>query len=103
MNYIFQNQNELHLNFEEIKILTSIASQISCNPSECPDLFCKESKNLSISSSGTFGRDPLSKVPTHLRLNAKNYKASVNQIVNRNSIGIKVNELLVVEYYSRQA
>ena len=63
----------------------------------------QESKNLSISSSGTFGRDPLSKVPTHLRLNAKNYKASVNQIVNRNSIGIKVNELLVVEYYSRQA
>jgi len=47
MNYVFQNQNELHLNFEEIKILTSIASQISCNPSECPDLFCKESKNLS--------------------------------------------------------
>nr|UPO65727.1 ribosomal protein S4 [Euastrum ansatum] len=44
-----------------------------------------------------------SKLPTHLRLNAKNYKASVNQIVNRNSIGIKVNELLVVEYYSRQA
>nr|QOT13809.1 ribosomal protein S4 [Micrasterias rotata] len=44
-----------------------------------------------------------SKLPTHLRLNAKNYKASVNQIVNRNSIGIKINELLVVEYYSRQA
>nr|UPO65343.1 ribosomal protein S4 [Micrasterias americana] len=44
-----------------------------------------------------------SKLPTHLRLNAKNYKAAVNQIVNRNSIGIKVNELLVVEYYSRQA
>ena len=57
----------------------------------------QESKKLSPS------RDSLGKVPTHLRLNAKNYKASVNQIVNRNSIGVKVNELLVVEYYSRQA
>jgi small subunit ribosomal protein S4 len=44
-----------------------------------------------------------SKIPNHLRLNSKNYKGSVSQIVNRNSVGIKVNELLVVEYYSRQA
>ena len=45
----------------------------------------------------------LSKLPPHLRLNPKTNKASVNQVVNRNSVGIKVNELLVVEYYSRQA
>lgn len=57
----------------------------------------QESKKFSSS------RDSLGKLPSHLRLNAKNYKASVNQIVSRNSIGIKVNELLVVEYYSRQA
>jgi small subunit ribosomal protein S4 len=57
----------------------------------------QESKKLSSS------RDSLGKIPLHLRLNAKNYKASVNQIVNRNSIGVKVNDLLVVEYYSRQA
>lgn len=44
-----------------------------------------------------------SKLPSHLRLNPKNYKASVNQLVNRKSVGVKVNELLVVEYYSRQA
>nr|YP_009256761.1 ribosomal protein S4 [Closterium baillyanum]ANI25801.1 ribosomal protein S4 [Closterium baillyanum] len=44
-----------------------------------------------------------SKLPSHLRFNPKIYKASVNQLVNRKSVGIKVNELLVVEYYSRQA
>jgi small subunit ribosomal protein S4 len=44
-----------------------------------------------------------SKLPSHLRLNPKNYKASVNQLVNRKSVGVKVNELLIVEYYSRQA
>ena len=48
-------------------------------------------------------RDSLRRLPTHLRLNQKNYKASVNHVANRNSIGVKVNELLVVEYYSRQA
>lgn len=57
----------------------------------------QESKKLSPS------RDFLSKLPSHLRFNPKTYQASVNQIVNRNSIGVKVNELLVVEYYSRQA
>jgi small subunit ribosomal protein S4 len=44
----------------------------------------------------------LSKLPPHLRLNLKSFKASINQIVNRSYVGIKVNELLVVEYYSRQ-
>ena len=44
-----------------------------------------------------------SKLPSHLRLNPQTFKASVNQLVNRKSVGIKVNELLVVEYYSRQA
>ena len=44
-----------------------------------------------------------SKLPSHLRLNPQTYKASVNQLINRKSVGIKVNELLVVEYYSRQA
>jgi small subunit ribosomal protein S4 len=44
-----------------------------------------------------------SKLPSHLRFNPNTYKASVNQLVNRKSVGVKVNELLVVEYYSRQA
>jgi small subunit ribosomal protein S4 len=44
-----------------------------------------------------------SKVPSHLTLNSTSYQATVNQLVNRQSIGVKVNELLVVEYYSRQA
>lgn len=57
----------------------------------------QESKKVS------FSRESVGKVPTHLRLNTKNYQATVNQIVNRNSVGVKVNELLVVEYYSRQA
>lgn len=43
------------------------------------------------------------KLPTHLTLNVQNRQAVVNQLINRASIGITINELLIVEYYSRQA
>ena len=63
----------------------------------------KNFNNSQESKKVSFSRESVGKVPTHLRLNTKNYQATVNQIVNRNSVGVKVNELLVVEYYSRQA
>ncbi|CAM6042412.1 unnamed protein product [Sphagnum compactum] len=43
------------------------------------------------------------KTPNHLTLDSSQKKGSVNQIIDRESIGLKINELLVVEYYSRQA
>ncbi len=46
---------------------------------------------------------PQIKLPSHLAFNAQNRQAIVNQLINRASIGITVNELLIVEYYSRQA
>ena len=44
-----------------------------------------------------------SKIPNHLTYSSLEKKGLVNQIVDRESIGLKINELLVVEYYSRQA
>nr|CAQ52720.1 ribosomal protein S4 [Heterocladium heteropterum] len=44
-----------------------------------------------------------SKVPDHLTYSSLEKKGLVNQILDRESIGLKINELLVVEYYSRQA
>nr|WGO00046.1 small ribosomal protein subunit 4 [Trichodon cylindricus] len=44
-----------------------------------------------------------SKVPNHLTFNSLENKGLVNQILDQESIGLKINELLVVEYYSRQA
>ncbi|NP_904200.1 ribosomal protein S4 protein (chloroplast) [Physcomitrella patens] len=44
-----------------------------------------------------------SKVPNHLTFDSTQKKGLVNQILDRESIGLKINELLVVEYYSRQA
>nr|BBB22080.1 ribosomal protein S4 [Fissidens javanicus] len=43
------------------------------------------------------------KIPNHLTFNSLEKKGLVNQILDHESIGLKINELLVVEYYSRQA
>nr|APW79627.1 ribosomal protein S4 [Schistidium apocarpum] len=43
------------------------------------------------------------KIPNHLTFNSLENKGLINQILDHESIGLKINELLVVEYYSRQA
>lgn len=46
---------------------------------------------------------PRDELPTHLTLHPFQYKGLVNQIIDSQWVGLKINELLVVEYYSRQA
>nr|YP_009529156.1 ribosomal protein S4 [Pholisma arenarium]AXX75957.1 ribosomal protein S4 [Pholisma arenarium] len=41
-------------------------------------------------------------LPNHLTLHPLQYKGLVNKIIDSKWIGLKINELLVVEYYSRQ-
>nr|BBB22055.1 ribosomal protein S4 [Fissidens bogoriensis] len=43
------------------------------------------------------------KVPNYLTFHFLEKRGLVNQILDQESIGLKINELLVVEYYSRQA
>nr|P59139.1 RecName: Full=Small ribosomal subunit protein uS4c; AltName: Full=30S ribosomal protein S4, chloroplastic [Hookeria lucens]CAC80629.1 small ribosomal protein 4 [Hookeria lucens] len=43
------------------------------------------------------------KRPNHLTYSSLEKKGLVNRILDRESTGLKINELLVVEYYSRQA
>ena len=41
-------------------------------------------------------------VPSHLSFNQESLVGIVNSIINRESVGMKLNELLVVEFYSRK-
>lgn len=41
-------------------------------------------------------------IPQHLTINKEALEAKVNSLVNRKSISLVVNELLVIEYYSRK-
>ncbi|KAJ0443090.1 putative ribosomal protein S4/S9 [Helianthus annuus] len=45
---------------------------------------------------------PPGELPNHLTLQPFQYKGLVNQIIDSKWVGLKINELLVVEYYSRQ-
>nr|YP_009363395.1 ribosomal protein S4 [Androsace bulleyana]ANA10998.1 ribosomal protein S4 [Androsace bulleyana] len=45
---------------------------------------------------------PKEELPKHLTLYPVQYKGLVNQIIDSKWVGLKINELLVVEYYSRQ-
>nr|CAL39314.1 small ribosomal protein 4 [Symphyogyna podophylla] len=42
------------------------------------------------------------RIPNHLTFDSTRFCGSVNQIIDREWIGLKINELLVVEYYSRR-
>nr|YP_010475586.1 ribosomal protein S4 [Corydalis livida]UVH69873.1 ribosomal protein S4 [Corydalis livida] len=42
------------------------------------------------------------KLPEHLTLHSSQYKGLVKQIITRRRVGLKIEELRVVEYYSRQ-
>ncbi|KAF8098584.1 hypothetical protein N665_0263s0013 [Sinapis alba] len=44
----------------------------------------------------------LEELPNHLALHIFQYEGLVNQIIDRKCVGLKINELLVVEYYFRQ-
>nr|CUA65745.1 ribosomal protein S4 [Dianthus gratianopolitanus] len=45
---------------------------------------------------------PPEELPKHLTRDPFPYKGLVNQIIDNKWVGLKINELLVVEYYSRQ-
>nr|AYP33327.1 ribosomal protein S4 [Halopegia azurea] len=45
---------------------------------------------------------PPEELPKHLTFDSFQYKGVVNQIIDSKWIGLKINELLVVEHYSRQ-
>nr|YP_011033845.1 ribosomal protein S4 [Gueldenstaedtia verna]WRI15646.1 ribosomal protein S4 [Gueldenstaedtia verna] len=45
---------------------------------------------------------PRKQLPSHLTLQPSLSKGLVNQIIDSKWVGLKINELLVVEYYSRQ-
>nr|YP_010006849.1 ribosomal protein S4 [Passiflora deidamioides]QNR05616.1 ribosomal protein S4 [Passiflora deidamioides] len=59
----------------------------------------QKSKDMIQNSLDSF---PQEKLPKHLTLHPFQYKGLVNQIIDSKWVGLQINELLVVEYYSRQ-
>lgn len=75
---------------------------------DIPSYLCKENDVISVKdSSRTFIKKSLEKfsalsIPSHLESNNDTLVGKVKMSVNRDNIGVSINELLVVEYYSRK-
>lgn len=81
------------------KKLVSICSY-QCKPGDIIQIKNKNSSHELIKKYMAF--PGLANLPNHLELNKNNMVAKVNGIIERDWVAIQVNELLVVEYYSRK-
>nr|UUF92752.1 ribosomal protein S4 [Allium hookeri var. muliense] len=71
-----------------------------CKPRDI--ITTKEKQRSKVLIQNYIASSPQEGVPNHLTIDSFQYKGLVNQIIDSKWIGLKINELLVVEYYSRQ-
>lgn len=78
---------------------------INSKPITIPSYLCKVNDLIQVNErSRNFIKNSLlvTQLPTHLELNTLTLTAKVNNSVARDQIALGINELLVVEYYSRK-
>nr|YP_009751908.1 ribosomal protein S4 [Cyclanthera pedata]QIT04726.1 ribosomal protein S4 [Cyclanthera pedata]QWQ50144.1 ribosomal protein S4 [Cyclanthera pedata] len=71
-----------------------------CKPRDI--ITAKEEKKSRALIQNYLDSSPPQELPKHLTLQPLQYKGLVNQIIDSKWVSLKINELLVVEYYSRQ-
>ena len=73
-----------------------------------PSYLCKINDIINVNeNSRTFIKKSVERlsaipIPSHLDVNTEKLTGNIKSLVSRDSIGISINELLVVEYYSRK-
>ena len=75
-----------------------------------PSYECKTNDSISVSTKKNsrnlvktfFETSGLKSTPIHLSFNTDTLIGKVNTLVNRQSVNLNLNELLIVEYYSRK-
>ena len=71
-----------------------------CKPRDI--ITTKDKQRSKVLVQNSIESSPHEELPKHLTIDSFQYKGLVNQIIDSKLIGLKINELLVVEYYSRQ-
>nr|YP_009439893.1 ribosomal protein S4 [Gynostemma caulopterum]YP_009468863.1 ribosomal protein S4 [Gynostemma compressum]YP_010578833.1 ribosomal protein S4 [Gynostemma guangxiense]ULO25777.1 ribosomal protein S4 [Gynostemma pentaphyllum]WET25103.1 ribosomal protein S4 [Gynostemma longipes]ATG86755.1 ribosomal protein S4 [Gynostemma caulopterum]AVA29846.1 ribosomal protein S4 [Gynostemma compressum]UZP47252.1 ribosomal protein S4 [Gynostemma guangxiense] len=71
-----------------------------CKPRDI--ITAKDEKKSRVLIQNYLDSSPPQDLPKHLTLHPLEYKGLVNQIIDSKWVGLKIKELLVVEYYSRQ-
>nr|YP_009393893.1 ribosomal protein S4 [Polysiphonia sertularioides]ARW62455.1 ribosomal protein S4 [Polysiphonia sertularioides] len=90
------------INHKHILVNDQIVSICSyqCKPGDKLSIKSKSSSNKVIKK---YSESPsLVNLPSHLEIDKNKLTAKVNGVVERNWVGLELNELLVVEYYSRK-
>jgi small subunit ribosomal protein S4 len=72
-----------------------------CRPSEVISVRDRESSKKLVETNLQF--PGLANIPSHLEFDKDKMTGKVNGVVEREWVALQINELLVVEYYSRQA
>ena len=81
------------------------SNKVSIGSYQCKpgDIVSIQNKIGSISLVKKYMSNPsLSNIPNHLELNKESLIAKVNGIIDREWIALQINELLIIEYYSRK-
>nr|YP_009435135.1 ribosomal protein S4 [Lobelia linearis]ATG25137.1 ribosomal protein S4 [Lobelia linearis] len=71
-----------------------------CKPRDT--ITVKDERKSKVLIQNSLDSAPHKELPNHLTLDPVQYKGLVNQIIDSKWVGLKINEFLVVEYYSRQ-
>nr|QBE86652.1 ribosomal protein S4 [Froelichia latifolia] len=71
-----------------------------CKPQDT--IMVRDEQKSRVLIQNSIDSSPRAELPKHLTLHPFPYKGLVNQIIDSKWVGLKINELLVVEYYSRQ-
>jgi small subunit ribosomal protein S4 len=68
-----------------------------------PSFQCKPKDTIELKNKNTEIGNENQPIPSHLELNKENRgKGNILSIVNRDEVGVNINELLIVEFYSRR-
>ena len=69
-----------------------------CKPKDIIETKSQSTKDMVKKSMEGIPRE----VPSHLEFDKDNVKGNVLSIINRDEVGLQINELLIVEFYSRR-
>lgn len=67
-----------------------------------PSFQCKPKDIIELKRKKTEIGNENQPIPSHLELNKESGKGTILSIVNRDEVGLNINELLIVEFYSRR-
>jgi len=90
----FVNHGHILINNKKINI-----PSFQCKPEDVITIKNKKASKMLVEKSLINPR--FSSLPSHLEFNSKSLQAEIKDLVNKKDLTFKVNELLIVEYYSR--